>query len=162
MPISNHKFIAMGQGGRSRPMLWIRISNPHRKDKAVPLNLALVDTGADVCLFPGIIATNLGHDLRKGKRKEMGTAGGSIYAYEHTSKIEILETLPDGRPGPKVLFSIAKTPIDYVDDCTSFLLGSEKFLNKFILTVDYPKQIFSIKKPQLMPQATAGLATGLP
>ncbi len=56
--------------------------------------------------------------------------------------------LPNGMCGDKVLYSIPETPVDFVVGCEAFLLGRRKFLNNFVLTVDYPRQVFSIRLPR--------------
>ena len=60
MPIKDYPFTPVTQN-HSRPMLWIRVVNPHT-EKAVVMQ-AIVDTGADNCAFPADIAEQLGHDL---------------------------------------------------------------------------------------------------
>ncbi len=128
-----------------RPMLWVRLTNP-ATGLAVEA-LALVDTGADDRVFPAEIAETLGHKLTSVPAKKMATAGGITVAYPHTSKIQVLEMLPNGRAGSRILYTIADTPIDFAKDCEMFLLGARKFLSKFVLTVDYPRGVFSLRKP---------------
>ncbi len=55
---------------------------------------------------------------------------------------------PDGMPGPNVLYTIPEMPIDFVRGCDAFLLGVGNFLSNFVLTIDYPRQRFSIRKPK--------------
>ncbi len=50
---------------------------------------ALIDSGADYCLFPAWIATALGHRLEKGQERTFNGVGGSIKAYLHTTFIQI-------------------------------------------------------------------------
>jgi hypothetical protein len=76
----------------------------------------------------------------------MITAGGTTVAI-HTSNIEVLEMLPNGRAGSRILYTLSDTPIDFTRGCQTFLLGARKFLSKFILTVNYPRKIFSLRKP---------------
>lgn len=109
--------------------------------------LAIVDTGADDCLFPAQTASLLGHNLTSVKSKRIGTAGKPTNAYPHTSTVDILEMRPDGMYGSKVLYTIPNALIDFAEDCQSFLLGAKTFLDKFILEINYPQQIFSILKP---------------
>lgn len=109
--------------------------------------LAIVDTGADDCVFPAEIAEALGHKLPTTPAKVMITASGTTVAYPHTSRIEVLEMQQNGMAGSHVLYTLADTPIDFAKGCQTFLLGARKFLSKFILTLDYPHQFFSIRKP---------------
>jgi hypothetical protein len=129
------------------PMLWIRVSNP-ATGQAVIFK-ALVDTGAYSCAFPADVATMLGHKLKSVAAKTVDGAGGPTKAYSHTSRVEILEMLPGDLPSSTVLYTIQDTPIDFVVGLKQFLLGVNNFLANFILTVDYPHKIFSIRKPAL-------------
>ena len=143
MPITNYPFPVVL--GISRPMLWIRVINP--ATKLAIIALAIVDTGADDCVFPAKSAIELGHNLKAVARKPIKTASGTAYAYPHTSRVDILEMRANGMPGNKVLYTIADMPIDFVQGCDAFLLGVGSFLSKFVLTINYPRQVFSIRKP---------------
>ena len=125
-------------------MLWIRVANPHTNTKVVIQ--ALVDTGADSCAFPADIAGQLGHHLESVPAKPVFTASGQTEAFAHTSRVDILEMRPDGLAGDKVLYTIDDTPIDFIRGCDDFLLGVRDFLDEFVLTIDYPRQRFSIRK----------------
>jgi hypothetical protein len=125
-------------------MLWIRVTNPHTNTKVVIQ--ALVDTGADSCAFPADIAGQLGHNLESVPAKPVFTASGQTEAFAHTSCVDILQMRPDGLPGDKVLYTIDDTPIDFIRGCDDFLLGVRDFLDEFVLTIDYPRQRFSIRK----------------
>ena len=128
-------------------MLWLRITNPHTK-VAPFVTLAIIDTGADECAFPAEGATLLGHDLESVQPKPIDTAGGITWAYPHTSRIEILEKRPDGSAGDKVLYTIPDTLVNFTKGLKVFLLGARNFLSKFVIKIDYPEQVFSIRKPQ--------------
>ena len=127
-------------------MLWIRISNPdHPEFSPVEFN-ALVDTGADDCVFPAGTAQALGHNLTAVQPKVIYGVNAAALAYPHTSKIENLGMNPvDCMPTTDVLYTIMDTPIDYLVGCQHFILGTRNFLSNFVLTVDYPNQIFSIR-----------------
>ena len=145
MPIKDYPFTPVTQN-HSRPMLWIRVVNPHT-EKAVVMQ-AIVDTGADNCAFPADIAEQLGHDLESVPAKTVYTARGPTAAFAHTSRVEILGMRADGLNSDEVLHTIPDTPIDFIKGCDDFLLGVGNFLNEFILTIDYPRQCFSIRKPR--------------
>lgn len=145
MPIKDYHFTSVA-GAPARPMLWIRVTNPDTKKGIIAL--AIVDTGADDCAFPAIVAAMLGHKLKSVPPKEIKTASGTTYAYAHTSRVDILEMRPDGLPGKKILYTIPKTPIDFIQGCNDFLLGTRNFLSKFVVTIDYLRQHFSIRKPK--------------
>ena len=125
-------------------MLWIRLTNP-RTGMSLE-TLAIVDTGADVCVFPSGCAVALGHRLKSVKPNRMGGIGGCTLAWPHTSKVEILSIKADGTVGSHVLYTISKTFIDFSTTCPMFLLGTKNFLSNFILTVDYSKQTLSLRK----------------
>jgi hypothetical protein len=144
MPIKNHPFATIL--GVNRPMLWIRAINPDTGQGVI--ELAIVDPGADECVFPATTATELGHTLESGSKKSIKTASGTTYAYSHTSVVDILDMQLNGMPGSKVLYTIPKMPIDFVQGCDHFLLGVGNFLKDFVLTIDYPRQCFSIRKPK--------------
>jgi hypothetical protein len=132
-------------------MLWIRVSNPHANVPPI-LVKAVVDTGADECAFPASIAASLGHELRNGlARKRIRTASGRTWAFSHTSRIEVLPIRADGLPGTKVLYTLAGVPIDFIQGCESFLLGAGNFLKPFLLEIDYPREVFSIRRSAKAP-----------
>ncbi|MFN3966347.1 MAG: hypothetical protein ACK4JE_01450, partial [Endomicrobiia bacterium] len=59
---------------------------------------------------------------------------GVTLAYSHTVKIEI----PN--------FFTQNALVDFMPNLHVPLLGVKSFLNNFVLTVDYPKKKFSLKK----------------
>lgn len=126
-------------------MLWIRVTNPATGQAAI--FKALVDTGAYSCVFPANVAPYLGHKLKSVKPVTIEGVGGFASTYPHTSRVEILEMLPNGLPGQTVLYTIRDTPIDFVEGCSHFLLGVNNFLARFVLTVNYPRRVFSIRNP---------------
>ena len=124
------------KGQPYRPWITINISNPN--SDSVISTYGLVDTGADECCIPADFAPLLGHDLRKGKKKDVTAGGGRTTVYAHTSSIELL-----GKDS-KVVHKIEKVPVDFMVGLTITLLGVKKFLENFNLRVNYPKQEFSI------------------
>lgn len=156
MPITDHPFIELipqADGsfqiisGRGQPMLWTRVSNPDPKSKMAILTLALIDTGADECVFPDSAAIQLGHDLKSVAPKTVRGINSSAPAYSHTSRIEILGMSPSGSPTDNVLYTIPDTPIDFLVGGQNFLLGVRNFLSRFVLTIDYPNKRFSLRNP---------------
>ena len=144
MLIKDYPFTPIADGV-ARPILWIRVINPAKKKSLI--THAAIDTGADECGFPASTANSLGHKLKSVPPKEIVTANGKTLAYSHTSEIQILTMDPDGQPIDKVVHTIKATPIDFIEGPDGFLLGTKNFLSDFILTVDYPRQVFSIRKP---------------
>ena len=146
IPIHDYPFTVVASN-ITRPMLWIRIFNPdHPEIKPVQFT-ALVDTGADDCVFPASAAQALGHNLTTVEPKVIHGVNAPALAYPHTSTIEILGIDSIGMPTTKVLYTIKGTPIDYLVGCQNFILGTRNFLTNFILKIDYPNQIFSIRNP---------------
>ena len=140
MPLTDCPFI-LWPNGIFRPTLQIRIINPNTNQSQKAYGL--IDTGADECAVPAYYAILLGHKLLAGKKKQGGTGGGSTDAYEHTTKIEIFNPSTG-----KIAYTINDTPIDFLPNLKIILLGVKSFLSKFIVHIDYPRQIFSIKNPK--------------
>ena len=132
MELLNIPFTKLTPDDTPRPWLPVTITNPH-SNKSIKV-LGLIDTGADECALPTRFASILGHNLEAGFIKEINTANAKTIAYSHTVKIEIED------------FIIHDTLIDFMPNLYVPLLGVKSFLNNFILTIDYPRQIFSLKK----------------
>ena len=126
-------------------MLRIRVINP---SKGIGLStFGLIDTGADECALPARMASLLGYDLTSGARKEMRTGNGMTVAYSHHCKIEILSTDKVESGEPAIEYTIPHAPVDFMPNLHVALLGVGSFLNRFVLTVDYPNRTFSIRSP---------------
>jgi hypothetical protein len=101
----------------------------------------IVDTGADECAVPAFVANILGHNLQAGRLKQIRTGNGVTNAYSHLTRFEIFH------PATKnLLYTTHDTPIDFLPNLHVILLGVNSFLSQFILTIDYPKKVFSIRK----------------
>jgi predicted aspartyl protease len=140
MPIKNTPFTTLEDSVR-RPYLSVKIINPCTGKSYK--TYGLVDTGADECAVPASIAKIIGHDLQAGEPKDVDTGNGTTIAYKHITQIEIYHTITH-----ELLYTIKDTPIDFMPNLHMFLLGANNFLSKFILNIDYPKQVFSIKYPE--------------
>lgn len=129
-------------GYRIVPALPLTISSSHTS-KCLKMS-AFIDTGADISLFPSMIAKLLKHKLRSGKPQSFGTASGKGKAWRHTADISILTS--DYR---KVLCTISKVPIDFIQKRSDLplLLGVEGFLERLVIMVDYPNQIVTVEVP---------------
>jgi len=124
-------------------MLYIRICNPHTGQS---LNtIGLVDTGADECALPAEFAQILGHDLEAGQVKQIATGNGVTTAYSHTCRIEILAPNVAETSQEDTACVTEETPIDFLPNLNTVLLGVGNFLGNFVLTVDYPRRVFSIE-----------------
>ncbi len=125
-------------------MLPVRITNP-----ATGLYedaWGVVDTGADDCALPAYYAARLGHRLKAGKRREIGTGNGTTWAYAHTTRIDIFCALP-GSGAAEPAYTIADAPIDFLPHLGCVLLGTKSFLSRFILTINYPRQYLMLRTP---------------
>jgi predicted aspartyl protease len=146
MPIDSFPFFrAYPTDPRKRPWLFIRVKNPDT-EHLLP-TVGLVDTGADECCMPACYADFLGYNLTAGTAKKINTGNGITTAYCHTCTVEILDTnlLFQGRE--RIVYTIEKTLIDFMPNLHCALLGVGGFLSQFILTIDYPGQVFSIRNP---------------
>lgn len=146
MPIDNFPFFrAYPTDPKKRPWLFIRVNNPDT-DHSFP-TVGLVDTGADECCMPASYAGFLGHNLTAGAVKKINTGNGLTTAYGHTCTVEVLDTNLLFQGKQKIVYTIEKTLIDFMPNLHCALLGVGTFLNQFILTIDYPREVFSIRKP---------------
>ena len=134
MPLRNYPFTIIRPGDLARPYLPVTIVNPDN-DRQIKV-YALIDTGADECAFPASFASLLGHQLHSGKAKKISTGNGITIAYSHINRIVIAG------------FSTQDVLIDFMPNLNIPLLGVRSFLSNFILTVDYPNEIFSLLLPE--------------
>ncbi len=145
MPIKSYPFIGFFPDAPLRPMVTIRITNP---DTGFSVNTyGLIDTGADDCAVPASFARALGHDLMAGESKRIQTGNGVTAAYSHTCTIDIFDTRQLEDNTLKIAYTMSETLIDFMPNLHCVLLGTESFLNQFVLSVDYPAKMFSIRKP---------------
>ncbi|MFA6217703.1 MAG: hypothetical protein WDL87_08665 [Candidatus Omnitrophota bacterium] len=131
MKIENIPFRKLSPNDVARMWLPVTITNPIT-NKNIRV-FGLIDTGADECALPAVYASQLGHNLQAGKEKEINTGNGITIAYSHTVSIKSYE------------FSSKETLIDFMPNLFVPLLGVKSFLNHFILTVNYPCQVFSLE-----------------
>jgi predicted aspartyl protease len=147
MPISNFPFLkASDTDSTPRPWLLVRINNPD--NGRFFYTIGLIDTGADECCLPATFAELLGHNLTAGTAKTINTGNGSTTAYGHTCTIDIFDTHLLLLGKEKVAHTIPQTIIDFMPNLHCVLLGVRTFLGGFVLTIDYPRQRFSIRKPR--------------
>jgi hypothetical protein len=128
-------FLKLHKDDVPRPWLPIVIENPHTDPPKIIRTYGLIDTGADECAIPAGYASLLGHDLQAGKQKTINTGNGPTVAYSHTLCIDV-----QGIRSDNVL-------IDFMPNLSVILIGVKNFLEEFILTVDYPKNTFSLRNP---------------
>lgn len=138
MPIRKFKFTQTAFG--LEPRLRARIINPNNGIITRGYLNAKIDTAADFCTISGDYAKNLGYDLLVGKPENRTVGNGTVTVYQHSATIEIYH------PYKKDLcYTIEDTEIDVIPEYTGdLILGVHNFLDKFRLTIDYPKKHFSI------------------
>lgn len=140
MLLKNCPFSKLTKEGIPRPILPIKIINPHTGRAYA--TFGIIDTGADECAIPAGIAPILGHNLQAGATKTIGTGNGETIAFVHTTKFEIYHPLSF-----KLAYIIRDTPIDFMPNLDVVLLGVNSFLSKCVLNVDYPRKVFSVNPP---------------
>ncbi len=154
MPITDFPFLKASDADPTpRPWLFVRIRNP---DTGVFVDtIGLIDTGADECCLPAPFARLLGHTLTAGMAKTINTGNGPTTAYGHTCKIAIFDTrgLLSGKE--HIVYTIPQATIDFVPNLHCALLGVRTFLSHFELTITYPRQLFSIRRPGQHPAGTS-------
>jgi hypothetical protein len=148
MPLSNYPFRTTDQYSSPKPVVPVIIYNPANDFEF--LTWALIDTGADTTAIPEHVAKALYHDIRNHqvKRDHSFGIGGGVEVYMHTFAVDILFSDPDGTINQsKAAIKIPKRKIAVVPDLHITILG-EDFLEDYVLTIDYPGQKFSVKKPK--------------
>ena len=132
MPIVDYPFQAQGVFSQSSPILPILITNPH--NGANFQTWGLVDTGAMATVIPGFIARSIGHN---------------ITVYPHTCSIDIWSIDNNGNVNENdVVIRIPSRSMGVINDCNCVLLGVNDFLKRYILKVNYPRKVFSIRHPR--------------
>jgi hypothetical protein len=76
----------------------------------------------------------LGHNLQAGQSRRISTGNGITVACSHTTRIAIED------------FSTQDVLVDFMPNLNTPLLGVKSFLSNFVLTVDYPNNIFSLRQ----------------
>ena len=96
---------------------------------------ALIDSGADYCVFHADIADILGIVLKKGsKRKIIGIGGEEIKGYEHAVKMRISQRSFQ----TTIIFSKEIPPNSFG------VLGNRGFFDKFLVNFNYKKRFFEL------------------
>ena len=139
MPIHNFPFTSIRTGDTPRTWVPIRIINP--ANGLTQNAYGLIDTGADECAIPASYASLLGHDLQSGIERKIKTGNGVTTAYSHTATLAILNFQGDH------VVTIEEILIDFMPNLHIVLLGVKSFLSRFILTIHYANQKFSIQWP---------------
>ncbi len=131
MPRHRYAFVDFLPGKIREPsgriMLPLRIVNPHT-GRTWP-SYGLLDTGATTCLFPGALATYLGHNLKGDGVRSSVTSGieqKKLPTFLHTFRMELLS--PEG---DRVVWRSGDVLINCVEHNLPILLGYREFLRHF-------------------------------
>jgi len=147
MPIIDYPFQAQGPFSELSPILPIIIINPENRWQFQ--TWGLIDTGASATTIPGFIATEIGHNIERVKPTPGLGAGGAVDVYEHTCSINILSMAQDGKVNKdEIVIKVSRRRIGVINGLHYVLLGVNDFLKKYVVTIDYPRKVFSIQKPQ--------------
>jgi len=117
------KFPYLYQYGTYRPIINIY-------DNKSVIFKGLIDSGAPDCLFPGWIATFLGHRLEKGRVKSFNVAGQKVKAYLHQTYLKV----------KKKQFRCDMYYSKDIDNWQFGLLGQLSFFSHFKVEFNYPSK----------------------
>lgn len=147
MPVRDYPFQVSPDIPIPSPVLPIKIINPDNGKSYK--TWGLIDTGAFQTAIPGYIAQAIGHNIDSVKPTDGCGADGILSIYKHSCSIEIFKMDSRGIVDTKtIIYKISRRRIGVIKGLPFVLLGVKEFLKKFVLTVDYPQQQFSIKKPE--------------
>jgi hypothetical protein len=104
---------------------------------------AIVDSGADFCLFPASIAVQLGVAIPNPKATPFsGTADAPQIAYFETVQATIGNGEPDGTP---LTFDLYAGFCETLEHVGLGLLGQESFFSRFIVSFDHSQNLIRIE-----------------
>jgi hypothetical protein len=147
MPILDYPFVDIF--GLPKPALPVVLENP--ANGFDHFTWALIDTGADYTVIPEFIAKNLYHNIRdKSVQTDicLGISGPAT-AYYHTFRLNVLGADQKGNISEKTVIRISKRLFAVVPHLHTMVLGERDFLKKYVLIINYPKKIFSIRTKNL-------------
>lgn len=152
----NFPFIQKNIHSDPKPILSLWLGNSHDELAGrVPL-WGLIDTGADQSIIPESAAKEIGHFMdQTGVRKgRLDGIGGGVNVWFHTFDIKIcLAKMVKGSvfiDYKKPLITVPEVELAVVPDKHykgDAILGVADFLKDYILTINYPRQVFSLETP---------------
>ncbi len=161
MPSFTFPFTALASWTPVRPLLAVIIRNPANGLES--LNWAIIDTGADRCIFPEHVAKALYHTTRHKDVQcdTANTVGGDVPVYKHTFDLSVSalkKTKTGVSVGPEIVIHKPQMLVDVVparfidakgeEVQTNFhnvLLGVDDFLADYLITINYPQGVFSFE-----------------
>lgn len=128
------KFPYMQYGPNPRPVIPVVISNKGKKVS----EMALIDSGSDMCVFDANIARVLGIDNSTGQQHTIGGLGGTQHeSFTHTV------TLIVGKQSVTV-------PVAFMRQVSGAfqygILGQRGFFENFLIKFDLSKREVSVKR----------------
>lgn len=141
--IVDYPFIRTGEAN-ARPALFIRLFR--EGTNLFQDTTGLIDSGASDCCVPIGYGEILGLNPHSGKERTVRTAKGKSKAYEHTCSIKVWDTSEFFDNKKVVAYEVPNLRILFMPDLTDVLLGVS-FVDGKVLTIDYSKQVFSLRAP---------------
>jgi len=129
------RFPTMSRGALARPILPLLVEGAGGQRLIVD---ALVDTGADLTLFPFDVAVALGLDLTRLPQIPVGSALGQQLTYAALDLVLELRSLPD-------VFRWRATVGILSQPMTFAILGTRGFFEYFRLHYDWSSQFVEIE-----------------
>jgi hypothetical protein len=124
--------------GITRPLLEVRVFYPPTRKKLK--FLALVDSGADLCVAPGSIGKALGIDVPCGVPRTFdGVFGPPVTGFTHCVVLDV------GGYGITAKMTFFESKTNYL------VLGQYGFFDSFKVLFDCSKQIFEIEPSLVLP-----------
>ena len=142
MDIVDYPFIKAGAAD-SRPALFIRLTSP--RTGRVQDTTGLIDTGVFGCCVPISYAEILGLAPESDVKRTVRTASGTTTAYEHNCGIKVWDTHEFFKGNKVLVYELSNMRILFMEGLTDILLGIG-FLNEKVLTIDYRRKCFSLRK----------------
>ena len=147
MPIVDYPFQAQGAFSQPSPILPLLIANPHNGNNF--RTWGLIDTGAMATVIPAFIAGIIGIDIGSIPSSPGKGAGGDLTVFRHLFSIDILSLDGDGNViENEIAIRIPPRSMRIINNLPGVLLGVNDFLKKYILKINYPLQIFSVRLPR--------------
>ena len=131
-----------------RPLVRVRLGNPHAPS-APPIDVpALIDTGADTSAVSALLCPLLGHSFENGISKSAvsGVGKGTIRSCTHSTKLTVLFPEESDVEMPQI-FEPIEFPCKFIEQDLRFvLLGQRDFLRMFRYDQDGHAGWFSLEQ----------------
>jgi hypothetical protein len=132
-------------GNVCRPFIPVRIRNPFEEDAYLDLQ-ALLDSGADSCVFPQFAAEATLHNLKADaviRYISQGVGQTSVTVYQHTFIIELFD-----QHQKNIIWKSEPQLHSCIDhDEIPPLLGFNDFMSQFVITFNYRTKMTTLELP---------------